>query len=155
MKQKFKRGDLVRIAKDLGPAMSHFTADCNAIVIGSYKDQYGGGEQENTSYTVFIEGQGETSWYDESQLTFIRHAPTLLKQWQKQSDRAHRQRTNLKWVLKNWDKVKESAHADTILYLFDVFSISTNFHQHGEYYILFSEWKAALPMIDKFFSKLR
>jgi hypothetical protein len=42
MTQKFKRGDKVHIAKDLWPSMPHFDNDRDAIIIGSYRDQYGG-----------------------------------------------------------------------------------------------------------------
>ena len=55
--QKFKKGDYVRVAKDLGPSMGHFPADCDAIVIGSYKDQYGGSDTK--SYTLSLKGNGE------------------------------------------------------------------------------------------------
>lgn len=70
--QKFKRGDLVRIAKDLGPSMSHFTADALAVVVGSYKDQYGGGREAEKSYTLHIQGRGPCSWYHEHQLTLVK-----------------------------------------------------------------------------------
>lgn len=39
--QKFNNGDYVHIASDLGIGMEHFTNTCDAIVIGSYDDQYG------------------------------------------------------------------------------------------------------------------
>lgn len=42
--QKFHKGDHVRVAKDLGPRMSHFKNDCDAIVISSYDDKLGGGQ---------------------------------------------------------------------------------------------------------------
>ncbi|MDE2105409.1 MAG: hypothetical protein KGL39_49740, partial [Patescibacteria group bacterium] len=68
-KQKFHKGDHVRIAKDLGQSMSHFQADCEAIVIGSYNDQYGGGNTRD--YTLHLKGGGQVSWYYENQLTMI------------------------------------------------------------------------------------
>lgn len=40
-KSEFIMGDYVRVAKDLGPTMSHFTSDCDAIVLYSYADIYG------------------------------------------------------------------------------------------------------------------
>lgn len=70
--QKFKRGDLVRIAKDLGPSMKHFQADALAVVVGSYKDQYGGGKEAEKDYTLQIKGRGRCSWYGEHQLTLVK-----------------------------------------------------------------------------------
>ena len=68
--QKFRRGNLVLIADDLGPSMGHFRAGCKAIVMGSYNDQYGGGNTD--SYTVmFMDTGGQCSWYYEHQLTLL------------------------------------------------------------------------------------
>ena len=69
MKQKFKRGNLVHIAKNLGSMMSHFENDKDVIIVGSYADQYGGSNTE--SYTVMFEDGNTSSWYEESQLTLI------------------------------------------------------------------------------------
>jgi hypothetical protein len=41
--QKFNKGDVVWVAKDLGSTMSHFNNDCPAIVMYSYESEYGGG----------------------------------------------------------------------------------------------------------------
>ncbi len=68
--QKFKRGNLVHIAKDLGSRMSHFYNDVDAIIVGSYADLYGGSNTE--SYMVmFVETGGRGCWYEEHQLTLI------------------------------------------------------------------------------------
>ena len=69
--QTFQRGDWVRVAKDLGPSMRHFPADCEAIVVGSCKDRYGGGKRESQIYTLYLKEQGQCSWYEENQLTLI------------------------------------------------------------------------------------
>ena len=79
--QKFHKGDLVRVAKDLGPTMGHFTADIDAIVIGSYKDQYGGSDTK--SYSLHLKGQGHCSWYWESQLELLEaNRGDLLAKWE-------------------------------------------------------------------------
>mgnify|MGYP003348488012 CR=1 FL=1 len=72
--QKFKRGDLVRIAKDLGASMAHFEADQDAIVMGSYRDLCGSGPNNTKEYEVLLCKNGDShSWYYERQLTFIKH----------------------------------------------------------------------------------
>ena len=81
IEQKFHYGDLVRVAKDLGKHMSRFGNDCDAIVISSYKDQYGGAERE-PSYTLFIKDRGGVSWYYEHQLSLIeKNRVDLLVEW--------------------------------------------------------------------------
>lgn len=67
--QRFNRGDWVKVADDLGPSMRHFTAGCEAIVIGSYADQYGG--NDHGSYTLHLKGEGQCSWYYGTQLTLL------------------------------------------------------------------------------------
>lgn len=72
MTQKFFRGDLVRIADDLGPSMSHFESGVDAVVIASYAEQYGGNASGETKFTLYIlPNIGEVSWYNEEQLTLI------------------------------------------------------------------------------------
>ena len=72
--QKFFEGDLVRIAKDLGPSMQHFPHDQEAVVIGSYADQYGGRDANNSQeFTLYLLKDGnQVSWYCENQLELIR-----------------------------------------------------------------------------------
>ncbi len=70
--QKFKRGDVVHIAADLGQSMSHFEKDEDVVILYSYADEYGG--DDTKSYSVlFVKGGNEVSWYDEHQLTFMYH----------------------------------------------------------------------------------
>ena len=79
-KQKFFRGQRVKICKDLGHGMGHFESDREAIVIGSYGDQFGktvGRGPESYSLCVFGPRGGgghHVSWYDEWQLTLVSDA---------------------------------------------------------------------------------
>ena len=74
-KQKFLRGHKVHVnIPKTCIWMSHFDTDVDAIVVGSYRDQYGGTDCE--SYTlVLLDKKGvpyeECSWYEEYQLTLI------------------------------------------------------------------------------------
>jgi hypothetical protein len=75
MTQQFFKGDLVSIAGDLGPTMTHFPKGVDAIVLYSYAEHYDGGRGKN-QYCLFTLGDrhlgeyGESSWYYEDQLTF-------------------------------------------------------------------------------------
>ena len=72
MAQKFFKGDRVRIARDLGPMMSHFEKDCEAIVMYSYAEQYGGSGKDAEQFSLYIlPNRGETSWYYANQLELI------------------------------------------------------------------------------------
>jgi hypothetical protein len=67
--QKFSSGTRVKIADDLRPSMSHFPHGKNATVLYTYAHAYGGNDVE--SYCLDIDGEGETSWYYEDQLTAL------------------------------------------------------------------------------------
>ena len=79
MKQKFKRGDIVKVADDLGMTMRHFRgAGEEAMVVASYADQYQGGryhKDDNIEYTLKFKKHGEISWYHEHQLTLLKSGP--------------------------------------------------------------------------------
>jgi len=67
--QKFHIGQRVHIAKDLGETMIYFNSDVDATVVGVYSHMYGGDDVE--SYSLNIDGIGESAWYQEWQLTAI------------------------------------------------------------------------------------
>lgn len=98
-KQRFHRGDLVRIADDLGPTRTHFACAQDAIVVSSFLEQYGGSEDHTPEYTLFLRNQGEVSWYEEEYLTMV--APDqrdLLKQWRQELQDTRKQQSDLDWI---------------------------------------------------------
>lgn len=129
--QKFQKGDWVRIAKDLGPCMSHFTADCEAIVIGSYKDQYGG---DNTdSFTLHLKGGGQCSWYYASQLTLIESGRLdKLKAWEDEAEAERKQKGDLDWIFANGPAVAEKPHGASIQALAECFGLTNLWGRNGE-----------------------
>ncbi len=82
MTKKFFKGDLVQVG-EMPTMMSHFTGNCQAIVLYTYAEQYGrSGSNPHKDYSLFIlkrgdRGEvswyhrGEVSWYHEDQLTLI------------------------------------------------------------------------------------
>ena len=84
-KQLFNKGDLVRVAEDLGNSMLHFTNDCAAIIEYSYADRYGG--DDTSSYAIYTKNDGGIAWYKEGQLTLIeKDRADLLDQWKKENN---------------------------------------------------------------------
>lgn len=65
---KFRHGDRVKIADDLGPHMSHFPSGCEATVIHLEWKHYG---NKPADYGLYIKGHGDAAWYHEQQLTLI------------------------------------------------------------------------------------
>lgn len=131
MTQKFHHGDLVHVAKDLGPSMSHFTADVDAIVIGSYRDQYGG--DDTNDYTLHLKGSGLCSWYHECQLELIeRGRSDLLETWQAEREAEAKQKADLDWIFANGPGVLKEAHGASIAALARGIGITNLWGSHGE-----------------------
>ena len=129
--QKFKKGDLVRVTKDLGPHMSYFPRDCGAIVIGSYADQFGGSDCKN--YTLYLNGIGECSWYDEWQLTLIESGKLdKLETWKEEVDAENKQKGNLDWIFSNGQSVIDKPHDSSIQALAECFGLTNLWGSRGE-----------------------
>ena len=115
MTQKFQSGDLVQIADDLGEFMAHFPAGERAVVVGSYRDQFGGGGRESGQYTLDLESQGRTSWYHEAQITLIeRGGPDIAEEWARVRNAVAAERGDLDWIFDNGPEVLRGAHGPTV-----------------------------------------
>lgn len=79
--QKFERGTVVRVAKDLGTSMSHFQKDMFAIVEYTYGQAFGGDNKKSYSllYKYPDNKWGSGAWYDEHQLELVED-PYLCKE---------------------------------------------------------------------------
>lgn len=150
--QQFTKGDLVRVAKDLGRSMSHFTADCDAIVIGSYADQYGGKDRD--SYTISIKDKGQTSWYYGSQLTLIEcDRLDLLQEWERSAEDEAAQKSDLEWIFANCKEVMERPHGATVQALANCFGLTDLWGAHGEGITYYSNAITTMAMAKPFLEK--
>jgi len=149
MKQKFQYGDLVKVAKDLGPSMSHFTADCDAIVIGSYADQFGG---DNTKdYTLHLKDRGTSSWYKGHQLTLIKHnQEDLLKRWENEANAESEMKANLDWIFANGEELFCNPHGASIHALAACFGVTNLSGSHGEGFVYFENMLYTLDLVSPF-----
>lgn len=133
MKQKFKKGSLVRVVKDLGMSMSHFTSDCDAIVMYTYNQQYGGGNID--SYCLYIKGEGETSWYKESQLILKEENRfDLLDKWRDEESKKEELESDLDYIFKNYSPKSETVSGYTINALAKELGINNMWGSNGEGY---------------------
>lgn len=147
--QKFQKGDWVRVAKDLGPHMSHFTADCEAIVIGSYADQYGGSDTK--SYTLHLKGRGECSWYEEQQLTLIESGRLdKLKQWQDEQEAERKQKSDLDWIFSHGPEVLEKPHGASVKALAECFGLTNLWGSRGEGFVYYENAMGTLGIAAAF-----
>lgn len=152
MKQKFIRGDIVHIAKDLGSSMDHFDNDKDAIIIGSYDDQFGGGDIDD--YTVmFCESGCECSWYREHQLTLIRHAGEMeihrIKDAKAERDAQY---SNIDWILSNWTKIRKRVPGATMSKLMSMIGIDNPWGRNGEGFNYYRNSHTTFSFFDKVLS---
>lgn len=147
--QQFKKFDLVRVAKDLGLSMSHFTSDCDAIVIGSYADQYDGDDHE--SYTLHLKGRGQSSWYYGHQLTLIESDRNdLLQAWKDEELAEKKQKSDLDWIFANGEDVLKGAHGATIEALAECFGLTNLWGSRGEGITYYTNAMMTLRLAEPF-----
>ncbi len=152
MTQQFQKGDLVHVAKDLGQSMNHFANDIDAIVIGSYNDQYGGGDTR--SYTLHLKGQGQCSWYDEHQLELIeRNRDDLLAAWQAEKEAEDKQKADIDWIFEHGPEVMEGAHGASIETLGRDVGITNLWGSHGEGFVYYENALSILAAAGPFLLK--
>lgn len=74
-KQKFFRGHRVYINPITDKRRAHFTSDCNAIILGSYRDIYHRIVDGNNYHLLLLNKENipytTTAWYPENELTLI------------------------------------------------------------------------------------
>lgn len=127
--QKFKKYDLVRIADDLGPCMSHFTSGCDAIIIASYFDEYGG-EDSDHHYTLYLPlvngvGGGTSAWYYEEQLTLISHdRKDLFYEWKAAEAENRRIKSDIDLIFENGPEILKNITSTSIEALGGMLGIS-------------------------------
>jgi len=147
--QKFSKGDWVRVADDLGPSMRHFTAGCEAIVIGSYADQYGG--DDITSYTLHLKGSGRCSWYHEHQLTLIEAGRAdKLARWEEAIEAERRQKGDLDWIFSHGPEVSEKPHGASIQALANCFGLTDLWGPNGEGITYYTNAQGTLALAEPF-----
>jgi len=152
IEQKFKRGDVVHIAKDLGPSMSHFPADKDAIVMGSYRDRFGGSNVD--SYTVmFCDTGGEWSWYHTHQLEFLRYGgEEEITQVKKSREAREKVEIDLEWIVSNWNDIREKPSGATMHELMRRIGIMNPWGSRGEGITYYSNARATFLLLDSVLS---
>lgn len=149
MEQKFKRGDYVKVAKNLGSSMSHFKSDCEAIVCYSYKDEFGG--YDTQSYCIHIKGYGEVSWYYEHQLELIEaNRADLLEAWKAEQEAERVQKSNLDWIFKNGNDVSEHPHGASVQALASCLGINNLWGSRGEGLVYYANMLTTLSLAEPF-----
>lgn len=150
--QKFQRGDVVRIAKDLGSSMAHFENDQDAIVMGSYADQYGGDNVDDWTVMLSRTG-GETSWYHTRQLALLWHGGESEIQRVK-FERSKREATqkDINWIVANWLTIRETPPAAIMARLMELIGITNPSGFHGEGLVYYSNMMATYNLLDPILS---
>ena len=147
--QKFHKGDLVRIAKDLGRGMSHFTSDVDAIVIGSYSDEYGG--DNTSSYTLHLKGSGKCSWYKEHQLSLIEHnRMDILKQWEDEEEAECKLKSDRDWIFTHGEDVLKSTYDASVQALASCFGLDNLWGSRGEGFVWYQNAMQTMEIAKPF-----
>jgi hypothetical protein len=146
--QRLHRGDVVHVAKDLGQSMSHFKNDFEAVVIGSYADQfYSLGPNNVDNYTLAdLDTGSEISWYHDSQLTFLRHGgEELIQSIEKARAERHAEQSTLEWIVPHWN----SAGQVSLQALSNMIGFGDLWGRRGEGIDLFYNMEAVRSAFDQ------
>lgn len=137
--QKFNKGDLVQIAKDLGQTMSHFKSDQKAIVSYSYADKYGGGVDECGHEYGLVFSNGSTSaWYYEHQLELIaKDKWSLAEEWMKKRNVRIEKESDIDYIFAHPEKAL-SGNSIPLIALGRMVGIKDMWGSQGEYVTLAS-----------------
>lgn len=130
--QKFRRGDHVRIQDRFPAWMAHLPGEgAEAIVVGSYADQFGG--SDTRSYMLHFKGHGEVAWYYEEQLTLIeRGRLDLLSDWQSGLDEEIEEKSDLDWIFEHGPEVADKPVGASIQALADSKGLGDLWGSRGE-----------------------
>lgn len=127
--QKFNKYDLVRVTSD----RITVKAGTMCIILGSYKDQFGGNEQGETSYTVFREGMGEMSWMYDGEVELVeRNRPDILERFKSEYDAKIATLSDLDWIFENSKEVLQGGHGASIQALASCFGMTNLWGRSGE-----------------------
>jgi hypothetical protein len=129
--QKFNKGDKVKVADDLGSDMKHFQSGVEAIVIASYSDQFGGSDTQ--SYTIYIKGQGEVSWYYDHQMELIETGCYQeLEEWRSYLTNKKEIESDIDWIFMNGPSIVMEPSGYSIQTLFNCICKGSLWGSSGE-----------------------
>ena len=129
---EFEVGDHVHIAKDLGPSMSHFTADCDAIILEIDQNDEDN-QAPDDKCALYIKGHGKSAWYRLHQLTLLEPRPRgLLKMWKAEQKAEDKMHGDLDWIFTNGLAVTQGASGATMQALAACLGVSNLWGSRGE-----------------------
>lgn len=123
----------MRLADEFPAYMRHFDgAGEEAIVIGSYYDQFGV-ESDEPKYTLLLRRGSECSWYQESLMTYVKHGgQELIDQWKKEKEERENKYKDIDWILNNWADMAEKTPGVVIDTLSKFVGAGNMWGSHGE-----------------------
>ena len=154
MKQKFKRGNRVKIlvgsimwssknGKTTTEDMSPEDVGRTALIDYSYSERYGGNDVD--SYSIIWEDNGSSfAWKHTNEMELIDEGGEhLFEEAKAKRDKISKQNTEFDYIVTKIDEGNVSS--ETILFLFNIFGFKTSFYNNGEFYVLFSDWNNLQP----------
>jgi hypothetical protein len=134
--------------------MRHFHSDCEAIVMGSYADQYGGDNHKQLS--LFIKDKGQSSWYYEQQLKLIkRGAFDVLDDWNKKIKDEVSKKSDIDWIFDNSKDVLASPSGASIEALAKCMGVTSDdmWGERGEGFVWYQNAIAVLSLAKPYLER--
>ena len=114
-----------------------------AIIVGSYADQYGGDDRKQYKI-MFCETGNTMSWKDQSQMELIEEGGEhLFDEAKIKRDEISKRNTDINYIKGNIDGGLSS---ESVLFLFDMLGYKSSFISNGEFYVLMMDWQKLKPV---------
>ena len=151
MKRKFKLYDLVHIKAELPKMMSHFENDIDAIVVKYDRNTSQIGEDIEHSYSLYIKGCGEASWYFGSNLELVKRGQEeLLKKWKTTAKKMRKMRSDLDWIFSNGQDVIQSPESASIEALAEPLGVNNMWGTNGEGFAYYANAMVIISIAEPF-----
>ena len=118
------------------------------IIKGTYNDLYGNGEPCDDYSIVSLNTGGCSSWWHDWNLEFVRHgSEEELQNALNIYETMVKQNQDIDYIKANWPNVSQVA----FLKLCEEIGYDSAFNYNGEYYALYRDIEALLPLFDSIF----
>jgi hypothetical protein len=162
--QPFNRGDIVEClvgnimhttqhGKTTSKELCPENVGKKAIIEYSYNDKYGGGNI-NSYCITYLDTFETEAWKQTNELKLVeRNRVDLFNIIEKAQKEISNRNIDLKYIISNWNNIKDAISSDTILFLFSKIGYNSNFLIHGEFSILFAEYNSCYRLLNALFTE--
>lgn len=150
----FKKGNIVRFKCGFWGDVNSSETGRLGVIEYSYGEKYGNGEIYG-GYSILDKETGSSSaWWNEEYLEFVSEgSEEEIKKCKQKSEENKRKSEDINYIREMFLKGNVNLNPCSVLKLFHEIGYISSFERNGEYYCLYSDYEALLPMFAALFNK--